>query len=141
MTMCKYTLAWTETLVDKHKKLNWYFQYLLIRLIQQPLYSTVFIGYQDTTCVRSQNQYMFLHRVKLKTDLQAFCSTEFSCIFRSVYTINSPRICICSLKFFRVLGRQRNNKKIGKSPRKHATHGQKWDTSPSTSYFIGNKFC
>ena len=56
---------------------SWYFQCLLVRLMQQPLNSTIWISYQDTSCIQPQNQDKFLHRVRFKTDLQAFL-IEFS---------------------------------------------------------------
>lgn len=59
--------------VGKHKKSKLTFS-IFIRKAEATafLYSTVCISYQDTSCIQSQNQDIFLHRVKLKTDLQAF---------------------------------------------------------------------
>lgn len=66
--------------MGKHKKSKLTFS-IFIRKAEATafLYSTVCISYQDTSCIQSQNQDIFLHRVKLKTDLQAFL-IQFSCI-------------------------------------------------------------
>lgn len=112
-----------------------YFQYLLVRLRQQPLYSTICISYQDTSCIQSQNQDRFLRRENSRQIYKHFFNT-IPMFFSSVYTTFSPRICICSLGFPERFGQDRKKEHISKSPTPHATCSQKQDISPSTFFFI-----